>query len=66
MDAAALKEHEEVTKVKNVRTLELGKYQMDTWCVPGSQGRERGRGGAGASSAAASRSCGKRAVVSGC
>ncbi|KAL7530860.1 hypothetical protein ACHAXR_007351, partial [Thalassiosira sp. AJA248-18] len=31
MDAAALKEHEEVTKVKNVNTLELGKYQMDTW-----------------------------------
>jgi len=31
MDAAALKEHEEVTKVKNVGTLELGKYQMDTW-----------------------------------
>lgn len=31
MDAAALKEHEEVTKVKNVATLELGKYQMDTW-----------------------------------
>ena len=31
MDAAALKEHEEVTKIKNVGTLELGKYQMDTW-----------------------------------
>ena len=31
MDAAALKEHEEVTKIKNVNTLELGKYQMDTW-----------------------------------
>ena len=31
MDEAALKEHEEVTKVKNVATLELGQYQMDTW-----------------------------------
>ncbi|KAL3816064.1 hypothetical protein ACHAXA_010369 [Cyclostephanos tholiformis] len=31
MDAAALKEHEEVTKVKNVSTLELGKFRMDTW-----------------------------------
>ena len=31
MDAIALKEHEEVTKIKNVNILELGKYQMDTW-----------------------------------
>jgi len=31
MDEAALKEHEEVTKVKNVATIELGPYQMDTW-----------------------------------
>lgn len=31
MDEAALKEHEEVTKVKNVAILELGQYQMDTW-----------------------------------
>ena len=31
MDVAALKEHEEVTKVKNVNTLELGKFRMDTW-----------------------------------
>lgn len=31
MDEAALKEHEEVTKVKNVAMLELGQYQMDTW-----------------------------------
>jgi len=23
--------HEEVTKVKNVNTLELGKFRMDTW-----------------------------------
>jgi len=31
MDEAALKEHEEVTKIKNVAMLELGQYQMDTW-----------------------------------
>ena len=31
MDEAQLKEHEEVTKVKNVAMLELGEYQMDTW-----------------------------------
>lgn len=31
MDEAALKEHEEVTKIKNVARLELGQYQMDTW-----------------------------------
>lgn len=31
MDDAQLKEHEEVTKVKNVAMLELGEYQMDTW-----------------------------------
>lgn len=31
MDEAALKEHEEVTKVKNVARLEFGQYQMDTW-----------------------------------
>ena len=31
MDAAALREHEEVTKVKNVAVLELGRHQMDTW-----------------------------------
>ena len=31
MDEAALKEHEEVTKIKNVARLELGRYQMDTW-----------------------------------
>ncbi|KAL9190210.1 hypothetical protein ACHAXT_007421 [Thalassiosira profunda] len=31
MDAVALKEHEEVTKVKNVNVLELGRYRMDTW-----------------------------------
>lgn len=31
MDEAALKEHEEVTKVKNVAALELGQYCMSTW-----------------------------------
>ena len=31
LDDAALKEHEEVTKVKNVAFLELGPYQMETW-----------------------------------
>jgi histone acetyltransferase MYST1 len=31
LDDAALKEHEEVTKVKNVAFLELGPHQMSTW-----------------------------------
>lgn len=31
LDDAALREHEEVTKVKNVAFLELGAYQMETW-----------------------------------
>ena len=31
LDDAALREHEEVTKVKNVSFLELGKHQMSTW-----------------------------------
>ena len=31
LDEASLKEHEEVTKVKNVAFLELGEYQMETW-----------------------------------
>jgi histone acetyltransferase MYST1 len=31
MDEASLKEHEEVTKVKNVRTIELGRHVMETW-----------------------------------
>jgi histone acetyltransferase MYST1 len=25
------KEHEEITKVKNINTIELGKYEIDTW-----------------------------------
>lgn len=25
------KEHEEITKVKNIQTIELGKYEIDTW-----------------------------------
>ena len=31
LDEASLREHEEVTKVKNVETLELGEYRMNTW-----------------------------------
>jgi GNAT superfamily N-acetyltransferase len=28
---AAEKEHEEITKVKNINTIELGKFEIDTW-----------------------------------
>jgi hypothetical protein len=31
LDAESLREHEEVTKVKNVQMVELGKYRMETW-----------------------------------
>jgi hypothetical protein len=31
LDEASLREHEEVTKVKNVAFLELGEFQMETW-----------------------------------
>jgi len=31
LDEASLREHEEVTKVKNVQELELGQYRMETW-----------------------------------
>jgi hypothetical protein len=31
LDEASLREHEEVTKVKNVNFLELGEFQMETW-----------------------------------
>lgn len=31
LDEAALREHEEVTKVKNVAFIELGAFQMETW-----------------------------------
>jgi hypothetical protein len=31
LDEASLREHEEVTKVKNVAFLELGQYQMECW-----------------------------------
>lgn len=31
LDEASLREHEEVTKIKNVGFLELGKHQMETW-----------------------------------
>eukprot|EP00245_Coleochaete_scutata_P017281 TRINITY_DN8407_c0_g1_i2.p1 TRINITY_DN8407_c0_g1~~TRINITY_DN8407_c0_g1_i2.p1 ORF type:complete len:473 (-),score=100.21 TRINITY_DN8407_c0_g1_i2:181-1599(-) len=30
-DAASLREHEEITKVKNISKIELGKYEMETW-----------------------------------
>jgi len=30
-DPASLREHEEFTKVKNIQTIELGKYEVDTW-----------------------------------
>mmetsp|Transcript_33444 Transcript_33444/g.79319 ORF Transcript_33444/g.79319 Transcript_33444/m.79319 type:complete len:407 (-) Transcript_33444:861-2081(-) len=30
-DPTALREHEEFTKVKNIETIELGRYIMDTW-----------------------------------
>ncbi|KAL0314244.1 UNVERIFIED_CONTAM: Histone acetyltransferase of the MYST family 1 [Sesamum angustifolium] len=31
LDAASLREHEEFTKVKNIATIELGRYEIDTW-----------------------------------
>jgi histone acetyltransferase MYST1 len=31
LDEASLREHEEVTKVKNVAFVEIGQYQMETW-----------------------------------
>ena len=31
LDEASLREHEEVTKVKNVSRIELGRYSMETW-----------------------------------
>jgi histone acetyltransferase MYST1 len=30
-DPNALREHEEVTKVRNILKVELGKHEMDTW-----------------------------------
>ncbi|XP_024545209.1 putative MYST-like histone acetyltransferase 1 [Selaginella moellendorffii] len=30
-DAASLREHEEITKVKNIGKIELGRYEIDTW-----------------------------------
>jgi hypothetical protein len=29
--SALEKEHEEITKVKNIQTIELGRYEIDTW-----------------------------------
>ncbi|XP_034226169.1 histone acetyltransferase of the MYST family 2-like isoform X2 [Prunus dulcis] len=31
LDAASLREHEEFTKVKNIATIELGRYEIETW-----------------------------------
>ncbi|GJV92999.1 putative reverse transcriptase domain-containing protein [Tanacetum coccineum] len=31
LDPASLREHEEFTKVKNIATIELGRYQIETW-----------------------------------
>ncbi|KAL8167029.1 hypothetical protein V2J09_008528 [Rumex salicifolius] len=31
LDPASLREHEEFTKVKNIATVELGRYEIDTW-----------------------------------
>jgi len=31
MDEASLREHEEVTKVKNISTIEMSRFVMDTW-----------------------------------
>ncbi|KAL8482028.1 hypothetical protein ACS0TY_028256 [Phlomoides rotata] len=31
LDAASLREHEEFTKVKNIATIELGRYGIETW-----------------------------------
>lgn len=33
MDEESLKEHDELTKVKNVGELEIGRYRIDTWSV---------------------------------
>ena len=33
MDEESLKEHDELTKVKNVGELEIGRYRIDTWLV---------------------------------
>ncbi|KAE8654527.1 Histone acetyltransferase of the MYST family 1 [Hibiscus syriacus] len=34
LDAANLREHEEFTKVKNISTIELGRYEIETWYFP--------------------------------
>lgn len=31
IDADRLREHEEITKVKNIESIELGRYEMDAW-----------------------------------
>jgi histone acetyltransferase MYST1 len=32
-DPASLREHEEFTKVKNINRIEIGKFDVETWCV---------------------------------
>jgi hypothetical protein len=39
-DPASLREHEEFTKVKNINRIEIGKYDVETWCVCDSQSSE--------------------------
>ncbi|KAE8705527.1 hypothetical protein F3Y22_tig00110422pilonHSYRG00013 [Hibiscus syriacus] len=34
LDAASLREHEEFIKVKNISTIELGRYEIETWYFP--------------------------------
>ena len=31
MDDASIREHEEVTKVKNIQSIQIGRYIVDTW-----------------------------------
>ncbi|KAK8807310.1 hypothetical protein WA158_004069 [Blastocystis sp. Blastoise] len=31
MDEASIREHEEVTKVKNIQSIQIGKYHVETW-----------------------------------
>ncbi|KAK2638901.1 hypothetical protein Ddye_026696 [Dipteronia dyeriana] len=33
LDAASLREHEEFPKVKNIATIELGRYEIETCCL---------------------------------
>lgn len=31
MDDASIREHEEVTKVKNIQSIQIGRYIVDAW-----------------------------------